>query len=495
MNKLTPEKIFFRNYLSKIIPRKTSQRVTTYPKPITKTQSPQLVKLGTIQKIRKTKERTEESNKMTKIIENKSNHQELESQIENFEIMLINLEMSLPQKQYEKIENLIREFFKEGKKRNLNDKNTSLSFKSMLSKKIESKYSIEGFESLLSQLDFDVFIRNLSLNEFNQLMICFKNNRGNLRDLDQISSNMDSSVFDLYHSECLRLAKPYKRNSSNWLYLYGLPYKFDFDEFRSKIEESFPDASSIDSIVFFPYEHYIEHRAPIQNNHSGVSKQDNLTLLMNQFTDLDESLIEGIRMDELPETNNSSKNTSNNSKKDKIMDYVKKMEMTKYEKSYCMIKLKSQDDLRKLTNPYLCLFGLQIDNKCYRVDSAENKRSIILRNFPQNTRLEVLIKFINSQLKKAEIEEFEVPKGLESSLVNDNKLILTFSNFEESMKAISCISSEKFIGRRLCLMHLPASQTLSIGNVEKLCKEEIHSINEEILKEKQREILLSQSIN
>lgn len=87
------------------------------------------------------------------------------------------------------------------------------------------------------------------------------------------------------------------------------------------------------------------------------------------------------------------KNLTKNSKK--VFEIARKMSFTRFNKSYCFVKFKDYTSKQNFLNKYVKLFGIYINDKCYRAENAELKRTLVIKNIPYNASVGEVCSTIN----------------------------------------------------------------------------------------------------
>ena len=437
--------------------------------------------------------------------------EEHESNLSDFETLLNYLEFKIPITAREKAYNSIKDYSKRlesGRISRDNSQHAKLNSEivSQIINDIHINYRSVEFETLvmrcnfvgvLSRLRFADILTHVRLPLMNSLGEGVNDRDGSIDFVQMLAENSGDSenIHEKFFSialqgECIKLVQTQVFRENNWIYLCGLPYEFDLLETRTNFLKVLGFLGEVERIFFYQYKDFLEQRDLYEDLSFTSSDFENISKMTSDIA---------MNFSEVPGTSNKEEvasetqpkidsnysevfvkeNLSKNSKK--IFDLARKMSMVRYNKSYCFVKFRDRTTKEQVMSPSLTLFGLYINDKCYRVENAEMKRSLILKNLSINSTVGEITGFLNEIFRQNGLQTFEVPVGMYNKSLASSNFILTFKNFEESARALALINSLKYFNRKICAMHIHGGNAVSLKDTEKLYRQEILSQNKNIL--------------
>lgn len=269
-----------------------------------------------------------------------------------------------------------------------------------------------------------------------------------------------------------------KIKPTNYVYFYGLPYEIkDEAEMKKEITKSFStDIGDIKSIKLFSFKNYLD----ITESQRKIKVHSNLEAVfdpMNAFSDkLGAQSMEYAEDEELEEQTIQEEAKANPIKEKKVKDSVRaKMDVTKkilsrikakanlrLDKSYALIELADEATKKRALSPDLRIFGMHIDGRMCMIDDADHKLTINVYNVHWGSTLKNFCTFVNKVFQDNNLLDLqlEIPANFEHKILTKFYVLLRFSSFANTIRAMEALEGATFEKRSLKVQHLYGSLKL-----------------------------------
>ncbi len=144
-------------------------------------------------------------------------------------------------------------------------------------------------------------------------------------------------------------------------------------------------------------------------------------------------------MAQFMEQGQKTQGINNMMKSQRLMKSLQKKYSNLLNKSYAFIELKDREAKEKMMNPFLRLFGINVQGLKIQVDDADQKRTLILFNLIFNQETAPLVDHLNS-LFASEALDISLDKSQADELIHRGRLYIRFNSLEETQHAFALLS-------------------------------------------------------
>ena len=339
------------------------------------------------------------------------------------------------------------------------------SLEKMLKKGLKNNhcFTVENgtFHCFVDQIDFQDFIDEETIHEIKEEYRVIENSLRDKSDsiskengfMDVINQSLNSStnvkemeqirlsMYDYYRTNLKVLfSNPSKNEISRWVYAYSFPYDFDEKEVIKDLKSIVNKYDEIEQVIPVKYKHF--KKMPVLNSYelSQKSKNEFLEFVKTKITQNYE--IEENEMDSGEEKD-----------KDSLIGHLLKENYSKNKKSYVLIKLRTEKGKRELLHPDFQIFGISKNKNQIRFVDADFKNTLIVKNIDPKMSARDLLGVLNSHFANTGNETFQTGNLNPNKSLETMMVYLTFSSFENSLKALHTINQIKIGDKLLSAIH------------------------------------------
>lgn len=294
--------------------------------------------------------------------------------------------------------------------------------------------------------------------------------------------------------EIIMIRQDLKIKKTKWLYLMDLPFNFEYEDMYEKIKINFENYGKINKIFLVKYANFIQKKNELEHLFKNeIDKKDfqNFSTMVNNVSKNNSNSL-NLKLDDKIDEDLNIKFQKSYKNIFKLLGKENRKEES-YEKSYAFIEFEEQEKKDKILNKSNRVLGIYFNNRSHKIDNADYKTNLKLYNIPYGTKLVELMNLINSNLSINNLKGFILDKNEKNKILTGNSIVLEFSDFETSLKAIVILNNLSFKNRKIKVNHFSSNLYYQNGKLKEIFRinkaDEVH-LRLKVLR--QREIIRNQ---
>jgi hypothetical protein len=133
---------------------------------------------------------------------------------------------------------------------------------------------------------------------------------------------------------------------------------------------------------------------------------------------------------------------------------IQSKQKNELDQSYAFIEYEKEEDKIKILNESNRVLGVYFDKKSHKLDNADYKTMLKIKNIGYGSKLCEIMEKINNILKANNIPTFYLDDNHKSKLVTVSSFILEFQDFQTSLRALILLNNLRYKNRPLKVNHL-----------------------------------------
>lgn len=342
--------------------------------------------------------------------------------------------------------------------------------------------SFEEIHKIRLQVQHESSNQNTELNKF----LCLISEKAIETELTQNNSehdkNDDLKIHEFFKNEDNQHFEQEENFSeTSWVYIYGLPYDLSDSRVLNQLIDRISNYGEVKIAQFFKFKDFKEQvkyeRLVFErkDDEKFISVMEKMTgkRFQVEIINPNERLIEKLSEEKLTnslkneknalesendhknaiESENNHKNEKKTIQKKSLFEQLNTKANSNFDKSYLLLKFDDLKSKRDFLDNNMRVFGLTLGKLSVKFEDADYKRVIKITNFPLNISVGEIFEPINAAFIKHDIEPFKFDTTNPHKIVNFRSIILTFPNFETSLKALNILTDLKINNRCLKAYH------------------------------------------